>query len=100
MEVDCGCARNAGSGTARRSARYWPAERANEPDGEDDPQEQIRPQHPHLGQILRGSRQKPGRKKSRACWNAASRPPVTLVAQACIFVPVPIGGGGGHHRRH
>ena len=25
---------------------------------------------------------------------------VTFVAQACIFVPVPVGGGGGHHRRH
>jgi hypothetical protein len=24
----------------------------------------------------------------------------TFVAQPCIFVPVPIGGGGGHHRRH
>ena len=25
---------------------------------------------------------------------------VTFGAQACIFVPVPVGGGGGHHHRN
>ena len=25
---------------------------------------------------------------------------VTFVTQACIFVPVPVGGSGGYHHRH
>jgi hypothetical protein len=68
----CECARHSRGGglrTARRPARRRHADRehgrTDEPEGEDDPQDQVCPQQPHLGQILRGSRQKPGRKSRR-----------------------------------
>jgi hypothetical protein len=68
--------------------------RTDEPEGEDDPQDEVRPQQPHLGHILRGSRRNPGRKSrgpARACWNAASRPPGRRARQRALRLP-PLSG--------